>query len=149
MVAAHYGASPHSVRGFRLLWLAVHQLWQGRDRKVETLVEGYTWGSFPFAGLILVAIAALFFGSMYKLHALFKAKGAPRRGTTEEIGEGRLPNWKKSSKSSSQCGIAGSADHHHHHHHHLDLGRRCRSSCILSRSLPLLTQPWPQPLEPP
>jgi hypothetical protein len=44
--------------------------------RVESIVEGYSWGSFLFAGLILVAIPAMFFGSMYKLHSLFKAKVA-------------------------------------------------------------------------
>lgn len=42
--------------------------------KVETIVEGYSWGTFIFAGLILLAIPALFFCSMYKLHSVFKAQ---------------------------------------------------------------------------
>ena len=42
--------------------------------RVETLVQGYAWGMFLFAGLILLAIPALFFGSMFKLHAIFKAQ---------------------------------------------------------------------------
>jgi len=42
--------------------------------KVETIVEGYNWGTFIFAGLILLAIPALFFASMYKLHSIFRAR---------------------------------------------------------------------------
>jgi hypothetical protein len=42
--------------------------------KVETLVQGYTLGTFIFAGLILLAIPALFFASMFKMHAIFRAQ---------------------------------------------------------------------------
>jgi hypothetical protein len=44
--------------------------------KVEVLVEGYSWGTFLFAGLILIAIPALFFASMFRLHSIFKAQKA-------------------------------------------------------------------------
>ena len=42
--------------------------------RVETIVQGYSWGTFLFAGLILIAIPALFFSSMFKLHTIFKAQ---------------------------------------------------------------------------
>jgi hypothetical protein len=48
--------------------------------KVETLVEGYSWGTFIFAGLILIAIPALFFCSMYKLHSVFELQKSRSRG---------------------------------------------------------------------
>ncbi|MGH9921039.1 MAG: hypothetical protein ACRD6W_19495 [Nitrososphaerales archaeon] len=48
--------------------------------KVETIVEGYTWGTFIFAGLILLAIPILFFGSMYKLHSIFRARAGKPEG---------------------------------------------------------------------
>ena len=48
--------------------------------KVITLVQSYTWGSFLFAGLILLAIPAAFFGSMYKLHHIFRAQKAAAAG---------------------------------------------------------------------
>lgn len=38
------------------------------------LVQTYSAGSFFFAGLILLAIPAAFFGSMYKLHHIFRAQ---------------------------------------------------------------------------
>lgn len=41
--------------------------------KVEAIVQGYTWGSFLFALLILVAIPALFFLSMFRMHSTFRA----------------------------------------------------------------------------
>jgi hypothetical protein len=44
--------------------------------KVEVLVEGYTAGSWLFAGLILIAIPALFFASMFRLHSIFTAQKA-------------------------------------------------------------------------
>jgi hypothetical protein len=44
--------------------------------KVESIAGAYTWGSFLFSGLILVGIPAMFFGSMYKLHSLFRGRGA-------------------------------------------------------------------------
>jgi hypothetical protein len=54
--------------------------------RAETPVQRCTWGTFLFAGLILLAIPALFFGSMFKLHAIFKAQkdepeGAPSQPT--------------------------------------------------------------------
>jgi len=50
--------------------------------KVETLVETYTWGSWLFAGLILIAIPALFFSSMYELHIIFRAQRSKSAAAT-------------------------------------------------------------------
>jgi hypothetical protein len=59
--------------------------------KVESIVGTYSWGSFIFAGLILVAIPAMFFGSMYKPHSLFKGRTAgavaPEPAPAEEVEE--------------------------------------------------------------
>lgn len=41
---------------------------------VVKAVEGYTWVSFLLVVLILLAIPALFFGAMYRLHGLFKTQ---------------------------------------------------------------------------
>lgn len=51
--------------------------------RVETIVEGYSWGTFLFAGLILLAIPALFFSAMYKLHSIFKAQTQKTADVTE------------------------------------------------------------------
>ena len=42
--------------------------------KVLTTLETFTPGTVLIAVLVLVAIPALFFGAMYKLHGLFKAQ---------------------------------------------------------------------------
>jgi hypothetical protein len=42
--------------------------------KVLVTVEAFTFGTFLIAALVLVAIPALFFGAMYKLHSLFAAQ---------------------------------------------------------------------------
>jgi hypothetical protein len=44
--------------------------------RVEATVEGYTVGTVLFAVIILFGIPALFFSSMYKLNALFRALNA-------------------------------------------------------------------------